>query len=298
MTQDIGAPGAPAPESPEERRANRRAAAAAAAAAQRPPPAPPRTSLQVTRSVWKALLLRESLTRLFSSRGAWFWLLAEPVVHIAYMMAFFTFVKVRHIGGLETAAWVMIGLLSFLGFRRTASQCMNAVHSNRALFTYRQVKPIDTVLTRGILEGSLLVVVSGILIAASSLAGVQAVPDAPLDLLVVFLGMWLLGLGFALTGSMIIELVPEAERVLGFVMTPLYFVSGVIFPISAVPAQYREWVMLNPLAHGVEAARTAHGSHYHAAPETSIAYLYWFALVFVFLGLALHRRLARRLVTK
>lgn len=261
-------------------------------------PATQRTSLQVTRSVWTALVLRESLTRLFSSRGAWFWLLLEPIFHVAYLMVIFSVVKIRHIGGFEAAAWIMIGLLSFLAFRRTAAQAMNAVNGNKALFTYRQVKPIDTVLTRAILEGVLVVMVSGTLIAASAFIGVDTIPDDPLGVLAVFFAMWLLGLGYALVASVAIELVPEVGRILGFVMTPLYFISGVIFPIASVPPPYREWIMMNPLAHGVEAARKAYAEHYHGAPEASIVYIYWFALVLLFLGFALHRRYARKLVTK
>ncbi|MCC2632543.1 MAG: transporter [Ramlibacter sp.] len=258
----------------------------------------PRTSFEVTRSVWKALLLRESLTRLFSSRGAWFWLLAEPMFHIAYLMVIFTVIRVRHIGGFETAAWIMIGLLSFLAFRRTASQSMNAVHANQALFTYRQVKPVDTVLTRVLLEGVLMVVVTGTVVSAAVFFGVDAVPDDPLAVMAVFFGMWLLGMGFALTMSTVIELLPEVGKVVGFIMTPLYFVSGVIFPIASVPPPYREWVMLNPLAHGVEAARKSFAEHYHGAPETDVSYIYGFAIVLLFLGLALHRTFARKLVTK
>lgn len=258
----------------------------------------PRTSLQVTRSVWKALLLRESLTRLFSSRGAWFWLLAEPIFHVAFMMVIFSVVKIRHIGGFETAAWVMTGLLSFLAFRRTAQQAMNAVNVNKALFTYRQVKPIDTVVTRAILEGVLVAVVSGTLILTSAFFGLDTIPDDPLSVLSVFVAMWILGLGFSLVASVAIELVPEVGRLLAFVMTPLYFASGVIFPVASVPPPYRDWLMLNPLLHGVEFARKSYAEHYHAVPDASLSYIYWFALVLLFLGLALHRRHARTLVTK
>lgn len=258
----------------------------------------PRTSLQVTRSVWEALLLRESITRLFSSRGAWFWLLAEPTFHIAYMMVLFTVVRVRHIGGFETGAWIMIGFLSFMAFRRTASQCTSAVHANHALFTYRQVKPIDTVLTRALLEGALVFAVGAVVIGASAFFGVNVVPDDPLAVLAVFIGMWGFGVGYGLVMSIVSELLPEVGKIVGFIMTPLYFISGVIFPIASVPPPYREWVMLNPLAHGVEAARMSFAEHYHGAPETSISYLYGFVISLLFLGLALHRIFARKLVTK
>ena len=296
MTTRVTAPGAPAPTGGGDKRA------AVAAALEVPigqqMGRTPRTSFEITRSVWKALLLRESLTRLFSSRGAWFWLLAEPIFHIAYMMVLFTVIRIRHVGGFDTAAWVMVGFLSFLAFRRTAALSTNAVRANQALFTYRQVKPIDTVLTRCVLEGTLFAVVSGVVISGAVFLGVDAVPDDPLSVLAAFTGMWGVGVGLGLVMCTIVELLPELGKIVDFVMTPLYFISGVIFPIASVPPPYREWVMLNPLAHGVEAARKGFADHYHSAPETSISYLYMFALVLLCFGLALQRVFARKLVTK
>jgi capsular polysaccharide transport system permease protein len=41
---------------------------------------------QVTWSVWKALFLRESLTRLTAGRAAWLWLLIEPISHVVILV--------------------------------------------------------------------------------------------------------------------------------------------------------------------------------------------------------------------
>jgi capsular polysaccharide transport system permease protein len=261
-------------------------------------PRSPRTPLQVTLSVWRALLLREAVMRLFSSRGAWFWLLAEPVWHIGYMMVMFAVIRVRHVAGIETAVWVLAGMLSFFAFRRPAVQCMNAVNANTALFTYRQVKPIDPVLTRAMLEGVLMVTTSVLLVFCMTLADIDAVPDDPAAVLEVFVGMWLIGTGFGMAASVAVELAPEAGRVIGLAMSPLYIGSGVIFPISAVPPPYRDWLMLNPLAHGLEAARQGFASHYHPVAETSMAYFFGAAVVMLFIGLALHRRYASKMVTQ
>jgi capsular polysaccharide transport system permease protein len=122
-------------------------------------------------------------------------------------------------------------------------------------------------------------------------------PAQPLAVLEAFFGLWLVGLGFGLVTSVAVELVPEIGRLLGFIMRPMFLLSGVIFPISAVPQPYRDWLMLNPVAHGLEAARLGFSSYYHAVPELSVAYIYGFALVTIFLGLALHRHFAVRLAT-
>ncbi len=257
-----------------------------------------RTSAHIAFSVWKALILREAIVRLFGSRAAWLWLLLEPVVHIVFLMFIFTVVRLRMVGGIETPLWLMVGLLGFFMFKRTGTQAMQAVVSNQALFAYRQVKPVDTVLSRAALEGFLTLLVAVLLFTGAGLLGLVVTPADPLAVLEAFFAMWLVGLGFGLMGSVAMVILPELGKVIVLAMTPLYFLSGVIFPIIRVPLPYREWLMLNPLAHGLEAARLGFAPYYKAVPELSMSYLYGFALVSVFLGLALHTRYAVRLATR
>lgn len=257
-----------------------------------------RSSLAITLSVWKALFIRESLARLFSVRGAWFWLILEPIYHIAYLMAIFVIIRVRHVGGIETPLWIMIGMLAFLTFRRTGTQLSNAINANKALFAYRQVTPLDAALVRGLLEGFLMVIVTVVLCVAAGLFGFKINPSDPLLILAAFAGLWLLGVGYGLLLSVAVELIPEVGRIAGLAMTPLYFASGTIFPISTVPQPYQNALMLNPVAHGLEAARLGFSSYYHAVPSLSMSYLYGFSLTLIFAGLVLHRRFATHLVTR
>ena len=255
------------------------------------------SAIRSTYYVWKALFLREILGRLFSGRATWFWLLAEPVFHVSYMMVIFTVVRVRTIGGIHTALWLAGGMFTYFMFNRSAQQSKEALNANRALFAYRQVKPVDTVLVRAFTEAFLMVFVIALLLLGLYLFGVQSLPQDTLAVLEGLLGMWLLGLGFGLVASVTSHLIPEMKRVLSFIMMPMFMISGVIFPISMVPPPYREWLMYNPVAHGLEAVRLGFAPYYYAVPELSISYLYGFALVLVFFGLALHRRFAQKLVT-
>lgn len=257
-----------------------------------------RTPTSVTLSVWEALFLREAVNRLRTGRAAWLWLLLEPVIHIVSLMVIFTIIRMRAVGGIDIAVWLMVGMLAFFMFNRTATRSMNAISANRALFTYRQVKPVDTVLVRVSLEGFLMTLIAIILFSGAGLFGLDVIPADPMAVLEAFFGLWLLGAGFGLIASVTIELIPEAGKVIEFSSKPVYFLSGAIFPIALVPPPYREWLILNPVVHGLEAARLGFAPYYHAIPELSIAYLYGFALVTIFLGLALHHRFATNLATQ
>ena len=153
----------------------------------------PRSSWAITLSVWKALFLREAVTRITSSRIAWIWLFLEPIVHFAFMMFMMTVVHSRTIGGLDTAEWLIIGLMSFFMFKRVSAQTKNAIKVNMALYTYRQVQPIDTIFVRAYLEGFLGILLTIMLSVGAVLFGVDMVIDDPLMVMAAFLGLWLMG---------------------------------------------------------------------------------------------------------
>jgi capsular polysaccharide transport system permease protein len=255
-----------------------------------------RSPLSVTLSVWQAIFLREAVDRLFGERAAWFWLLIEPVLHIGFFVWVRTVVRVHTMGGIDFTLWLIAGLISFFLFRRTGVQVMHSADSNRPLFVYRQVKPFDAAIARGTLEAFLMILVSAIVLFMAGLSGHAAIPADLLLVLSALFGLWLLGMGYGLTASVLMALVPELEHVLKILMLPLYLVSGVIWPIASIPRPWRDFLMLNPITHGIETVRLGFVPYYHAAPETRLAYLYVFALAFVFFGLLLHRRFALRLV--
>jgi capsular polysaccharide transport system permease protein len=254
-----------------------------------------RSSLAVTYETWQALFLREAITRLSMGRAA-VWIILDPIVQIVFMLLMFSIIRMKTVGGIDTSIWLMVGILSYNTFKGTMNSGKNAVKANQILFTYRQIKPIDTVLVKAAMEFLLKILVAFILFSGVALFGIDVLPENPLTVLEAVFGLWLIGLGSALILSVVEHLVPETAKITTLVMMPLYMCSGVIFPISAIPAAYRDWLVFNPLVHGVEAARLGFAPYYHAIPELSIGYLYGFAIADLFLGLALHVRFSKRLL--
>ncbi|WP_085318107.1 ABC transporter permease [Derxia lacustris] len=263
-----------------------------------PRPTVQRSSWAVRIAVWKALLLREGIARLLTTRTSWLWFLLEPLVHTVFMVTMMTVVRVRKVGGIDTAVWLVAGLFGFLLFKRIATQSANAIGQNQPLFLYRQIVPVDFVLVRAVLEAFLLTLVFSVLIVIGELLGIDARPADPLAVIGALFGAWLMALGFGLMASVGSELIPGFRRVIGFIMIPMYFLSGVIVQLSSLPQPYRSWVLLNPVAQALELIRHGFSPMYHAAPEVSLAYLYECALVLLFLGLLLQRRFLDRLKAK
>jgi capsular polysaccharide transport system permease protein len=257
-----------------------------------------RNHWKVHKSVMSALFLREAITRLSSGRAAWLWILLEPLAHVIFLMMLFGFILHRIVSGVNGAMFIMTGLLSFMIVRNTATRSAGAINANTALFAYRQVLPVDTVLVRAALEGFLMLLSALLLLAGAGLVGFDVLAHDPLGVLLAFFGLWLCGTGLGLVLSVASELFPEVGKVIHVAFIPLYFVSGVMLPAMAIPQPYREWAMLNPLLHGLELIRGSFFPQFHAAPEASFLMLYGFALVLVFFGLALHVRFAERLVAQ
>lgn len=255
-----------------------------------------RSAWAITYSVWRALFLREAIHRLFYRRGAWIWLLLEPVVHMAFFTFIFVVVRVRVIGGIDTTIWLMSGFLGFFMFRRTMNVGINAITMAKALFTYRQVKPVDSVLVRPAAEGVLMMIIFIIVMLAISSLGVNVLPDNGFGVLYGLFTLWLLGLGVGLIISIPKVIVAEVGDIFGLIMSPLYIMSGVIFPIAAVPDPYRGWLVLNPIVHSLEFMRISFSDHYEAIDELDIFYPLFYALTLVFFGLILQRIYKRKVI--
>jgi capsular polysaccharide transport system permease protein len=235
------------------------------------------------------------LGRLLRQRGAWFWLIAEPMAHVVFAMVLFSTVRQRNVAGAEFALFLAIGVMGFKLFTGTALRSSTAVTANAALLAFRQVRPVDTVLVRATVEGLLLSFVMLVLVLGASLFGFRLFPGDPFRLVEAFGLLWVMGTGFGLILSAIQSLAPEVGKVVGIVMTPLYFLSGVLFSMTSVPPQFRAILLYNPIIHGLELARSAFFPGYHIVDGVSLAYLGWWTAGALLAGLVLQRRFADRL---
>lgn len=258
------------------------------------PPAP-RGSLSVTLAVWNALFLREAVARLSATRGAWLLIVLEPVLHVCFMLILFTVLRTRSVAGADVALWLVLGLTGYFTVQNVFQRAMGAIDANKALFAYRQVRPIDAVVVRSALEAVLGLVILIVLLSILGFLGRNVMPDSPMEAILSFIGLMLCALGIGLILSVVSQLVPEAGNLANFLFKPLYFLSGVIFPLTIIPAKYREWVFINPFAHGLELLRSSFFPVYHAAPEAKLQYLFEFAAVSIFIGLAMQIRFVRSL---
>jgi len=253
-------------------------------------------SLNQALAVWKALFIRESLIRLSAKKGAWVWLLLEPVLQVGLLMFLFGFIYHRELVGIDGAMFVMIGLLSFMLPRRTIFKGMSCIKAAKPLFFFREIRPIDMLLVSFFVEALIVIFASIFLVFCAGLIGYSVIPGDLSIVLLGYVGLWLFGIGLGLIVAISANFFSYTQQIVGFVFRPIYLLSGVIFPIWKIPEPYREWLMLNPIAHGLETIRHGFYPHVYISPKVHISYLYETSIVLVLFGLFLYSKFENHLV--
>lgn len=258
-----------------------------------------RSPWQVTLHVWHALFMREAMARITGDRLGWVWVFVEPIAHIVVFISIRQLMgRIRHISGAEFIPWFVVGMLTYLMFSTVMNRSISAISSNRALFAYRQVHPVDTILVRAALEGTLKIVVLYLLVVGAQILAFDIMPANAGYVVVVWLSLWLLALGAGLILSVPVTAVPEFGKFVTMLTMPLYFLSGVIFPIQFLPRDVREILLYNPIYHAVELSRGAFFPHYQLIQGISLQYLLFWSLSSLLLGLMLQLRYKARLMAQ
>ena len=257
-----------------------------------------RSPMSVMRSVLHALVLREAVTRISLERGAWLWIMLEPAEHIVFLMLWHGLIQHHLIPGINAPLFIGVGVLAFFMLRSVATRGIDAISANMALFTYRQIKAIDAVLARALLEGVLYLLIATALIAGCAAFNVDVSIHDPLKALSGFALLWLLGLGFALTFSVCAKLIPEVGQIVKMTLGPIYYMSATLYPSSWIPASARPAFFMNPIVHGIEMIRAGFFEAYHEPDLVRPGYLALWALAFICTGLTLHLRFGKKLVER
>lgn len=247
-----------------------------------------RSSLDIQRSVIFAFFLRELKTRFGNYRLSYLWAVLEPLLHLCVILAVFGALGRKFMPGVDFVAFVVTGLEPFFLFRQICNRTADAVSANRPLLVYRTVQPLDDIWARILLELVIFFAVICLLLGGYSLFGHPVWPVRPLE---VFLAWFLLAVfagGVGITFGVVYAFFSDASKILPMLNRPLYFVSGVFFPLAVIPLSHRHWFLWNPILHAIELGRENFFVDYPSA-GASWLYLTVCAVSSLTLGLGLYR---------
>jgi capsular polysaccharide transport system permease protein len=248
-----------------------------------------RSPWEIQRAVLFALVVRELMTRFGGTWYGAFWAVLEPFGHVAFMMVVFGVLRNRIVPGIDYPVFVIIGLIPFFMMRNIVFRLMEGIDANRGLLEYRQVKPIDALIARAMIEIALYAVIFALALLTLGMFGESVLPARPLE----FISLWsaLIAMGFAL-GLFFATATNEFPAARGFIniaFMPIYLMSGIIYPVRGFPQWMLEWVMWNPMVHVIELLRSDFFTNYKIDQNISLQFVLGFTLIALAVSLSLYR---------
>lgn len=252
-----------------------------------------RSSLQVLQDVVFALFIRELKTRFGVYRLGLAWAFLEPMSFVLIISAIRSLTNSGSLFGGETHSipfplFLMLGYVPFQLFSKLLTQGAAAVNSNKGLFNYRQVRPIDALLARSFLETLVFISVITLFMLIFWWFGFAASINNPLQLIAVYLLLSALGSGMGMIICVAQLRFLELGKIVPLLTRPLFFISGLFFSLNDIPAQYHHYLLWNPILHAIELIRNACYPDYNS-DFVSIGFLSISTLVTVFFGLSMYR---------
>lgn len=212
-------------------------------------------SLQIQGRVIHALLMREIITRYGRNNIGFLWLFVEPLLLTLVIVLVWKFFRADSVSALNIVAFVITGYPMAMMWRNASSRAIGAISANASLLYHRNVRVLDTIFSRVLLEiiGATIaqVVIMAVLLALQWI-------NWPQDVFYMLLA-WLLMAIFAVGLGLVIcsiafrfEAFGKIWGTLSFVMLPL---SGAFFFVHSLPVKIHEYVLWLPMVHGTEMFR-------------------------------------------
>jgi lipopolysaccharide transport system permease protein len=216
-------------------------------------------SLWRNRSLIRTLITREVVGRYRGSFFGILWSFFNPVLMLAvYTFVFSVVFKARWSGGsdskTEFALILFAGLIVFNIFAECINRAPGLIVSN-ANYVKKVVFPLEilpwVVLGSALFHG--LISLGVWIIAYLIFFGVPHISALLLPFIILPLLLLIMGLSWGLAALGVY--LRDVAQFIGILTTVLMFLSPIFYPVSALPEQYRQLLMINPLTPVIEQAR-------------------------------------------
>lgn len=234
-----------------------------------------RTSFNIFKSVVSALFLREIQTRFGAKSMGYFWAIFDAMLMVLVFAGLKQAVKDNSMPGVDFPVFLATGFIAFFLFKKIVNRSMESFKANEALFNYIQVKPIDTIFARFILE-ILVSIVATLVFVVIGLYLEYDIAVKNFNMVVISV-VWLCIFAFSigLLSAVIGTFYETFKKIIEVIMTPLLFLSALMYTVDSLPQTLQEIILYNPLVHFIE---MIHGNYFLALDTKHVDYeymIYW-----------------------
>ena len=231
-----------------------------------------------------ALMLREMASTYGRSPGGYVWMIVEPIAGIALLSVVFSLILRTPALGNNFPYFFASGLLPFTFYGVISNQVSGSIKYSRALLSYPAVTFMDALVARFLLNG-----LTNMLVLVVVMTGISEVYNLHpiIDYSSLFLALAMLvsvTLAVGVANCYLNAAFPLWERLWSVLSRPMFLLSGVLFIPEKIPAGFRDWFMLNPMAHVISQFRKGFFATYDAV-YVNPSYVFMFSLVLGMFGL-------------
>lgn len=213
-------------------------------------------SLRVQARVIGALMIRDAMARFGHENIGFFWVIVEPMMFTIGVMVMWTLAGTEHTGEIGIPAFALTGYSIITLWRHIVGQATLVMRANVGLIYHSNVKMLDIILARTLLE--VVAVFAAFILTYIPFALLGYIPwfRDPL----VLMGGWVLTAWFAGSFGLIIAALAALNEVVERMMAPLMYITipvlGVFYMVSWLPPLAQKIVMWSPMVNGSEMFRS------------------------------------------
>ena len=244
-----------------------------------------------------ALVLREMSTTYGRSPGGYAWAVLEPIGAIALLSIVFSYALRSPSLGTNFPLFYATGYLTFMLFQDTSIKIASSMTFSRAFLSYPRVSYLDAVIARLTLS-----TITHVMVFYIVMTGIHVIYELNtiIDFVRIFetlLAAAVLGLAIGTLNCFFFTRFPVYRSAWSVLTRPLFIISCIIFVPEDIPAEIRDWILVNPIVHLVGNMRAAFYATYDAT-YVSLVYVYLIAGFVLAFGLLLLRRYHRDLLER
>lgn len=249
-------------------------------------------SLVIQGRVIGALLMREVITRYGRKNLGFLWLFIEPLLMTLMIAMLWKFVRADKFSTLNIIAFMITGYPIAMMWRNASKRAIGAISGNLSLLYHRNVRVLDTIFTRVLLEVAGATIAQILITTLFVFIGWIEVPQDILYMIIAWVLMAIFAFGLGLIICSIaykFEVFGKLWGTLSFVMLPL---SGAFFFVHSLPQQIKEYAQWVPMISGTEMFR--HGYFGESVPTyENVSFLVVCDLAMILVGLLMVRNFSK-----
>ncbi|MEG9476349.1 ABC transporter permease [Mannheimia bovis] len=245
-------------------------------------------SCVIQKRVIHALLMRELITRYGRKNIGFLWLFVEPLLLTLLIAVAWKYIKADKFSTLNIIAFMITGYPIAMMWRNASNRAKGAISANLSLLYHRNVKVLDTIFTRVLLEVAGASIAQIILVAIFIAIGWIDIPHDIFYMLCAWVLMAFFALGLGLIICALAHYIEPFGKIWGTISFILLPLSGAFFFVHNLPPKAQEIALLFPMIHGTEMFRHGYFGEIVITYE-SISYIIVSDLILIFIGLLLVR---------